>query len=175
VHVTSDRLKALPATLSWTVTDAKGKLLEEGTKFVKTPVNGNKKAATLRLKKLLAQQTETDLLIWLKLETKGEPTQTNLVTFAKPKHLDLPQAPSVSVTVRKKGTGSCEIRLKSKQVALWTWLELEGMDASFSDNFVHLPPGHPETITVTAKKALTVVEVKKRLRVRNLADLSREP
>lgn len=175
VHVTSDRLKALPATLSWTITDAKGKTLEKGAQAVKTPVNGSRKVQTLRLKQLLEQQTANDLLVWLKLETRGEPVQTNLVTFAKPKHLEIPAAPKITSTVRKGADGGVEVMLKSRQVALWTWLELDGIDARCSDNFVHLYPGHPVTITLMPESELTVTDVRKRLNIRSLADLSREP
>jgi len=170
VHITSDRLNSLPGTLSWTITDTKGKTLKEGSKAVKTPVNGSKKATTLRLKNLLAHQTSCDVLVWLKLETKGEPAQTNLVTFAKPKYLELSTSPHVSYTLRKGAEGSFQVSLKSEQVALWVWLELEGMDAKMSDNFFHLRPGTSSTVNIHPAQKLTLKNLRARLKVRSLAD-----
>ena len=66
--------------------------------------------------------------------------------------------------------GSVEVNLTAKSPSLWTWLELDGEDARFSDNFFHLQPAKPVNIVVATEKVLSPVELKKKLRVRSLID-----
>jgi hypothetical protein len=63
-----------------------------------------------------------------------------------------------------------EVNLTAKSPSLWTWLELDGEDARFSDNFFHLQPAKPVNIVVATEKVLSPVELKKKLRVRSLID-----
>jgi len=174
IHITSDRLQTMPAKLKWHVTDASGKKIASGSKDVRTPVNGNRKAHTLRLADELAEHSERDLIVWLELTVKGEPTAsrkcTNLVTFGRPKHLQLAEKPGITADVKKRKDGSFKVTLATREPALWAWLELKGKDARFSDNFVHLRPGTKTAIIATPAADMSVSEFRKRLETRSLAD-----
>ncbi len=170
VNVTSDLLAAVSGTLSWVVTDAAGRKLLSGKKTVRTPVNGNATVATLKLAGLRKQQSDRDLLVWLKFSAKGQPDSTNLVTFARPKRLALAEKPGVAAAVALNKDGSFRVSLTAKRPALWTWIELEGVDARCSDNFVHLCPGQVGRVQVTPVRPLTVAQFRKALKVRSLVD-----
>jgi len=170
VHVTSDRPKALAATLSWRVTTAAGKSLLSGKKDLRTPVNGNRRVETLKLKSLIDAQTANDLIVWLELKTKGEPTQRNMVLFARPKHLELSEKPGISTVVKAQKDGSFKLTLKSKRTALWTWIELTGVDATVSSNFFHLRPGASVSVAVEPARKLSAKALRERLVVRSLVD-----
>ena len=170
VHVTCDLPASLPGTLSWVVTDAAGRKLLAGTKAVRTPSNGNRKVTTLELAGLRQQQSDRDLLVWLELETKGQPKSTNLVTFARPKQLSLAKDAGISATVTAVADGAFQVALKTKHPALWTWLELEDADAKYSDNFLHLRPGQTATVQVQPAAAMTLVQFRNKLRVQSLVD-----
>ena len=170
VHVTSDLLATASGKLTWTVTDAGGRKLLAGTKNVWTPVNGNRKVTTLKLRDLLKEQNARNLLVWLEFAVKGQPKATNLVTFARPKHLELAEKPGIATAVSTRKDGSFRVSLKTKHPALWTWLELDGVDAGLSDNFVHLRPGRTALVSVTPSRPLTAAQFRKRLRVRSLVD-----
>jgi beta-mannosidase len=170
IHVTSDRLKALDAVVSWRVTDAAGKSLLSGNKKLQTPVNGSRRIETLKLKSLIDEKTANDLIVWLELKTKGEPTQRNMVLFARPKHLALSEKPGINIAIKAQTDGSFKLTLKAKQPALWTWIELTGVDATLSTNFIHLRPGSQETITVKPARKLTLQQLKQKLVVRSLVD-----
>jgi beta-mannosidase len=173
VHITSDRLASKPGTLRWTVTDLAGRKLLSGTRAVRTPVSGNKRVTTLRLKKLLEERSPRDLLVWLELKVAGEPRSTNLVTFARPKHLELVRQPGIQATVESQTDGTFHVSVKSKKPALWVWLELEKSDARFSRNFFHLRPGRPQTLVVTPARRMTRAECRRQLRVWSLVDTYR--
>ncbi len=170
VHVTSDLLASVSGKLAWRVTDTAGRRLLAGTKNVRTPVNGNRKVTTLKLGNLLKEHSSRNVLVWLELSVKGQPKATNLVTFARPKHLELAEKPGITAEVAVGRDGSFRVSLKTKHPALWTWLELEGIDARFSDNFVHLRPGRMTQVRVMPARTLTRAEFLKKLRVRSLVD-----
>jgi len=170
IHVTSDRLKALDAVVSWRVTDAAGKPLLSGNKKFRTPVNGNRRVETLKLNSLIDEQTANDLIIWLELKTKGEPRQRNMVLFARPKHLELSEKPGITTQLEKLPNGSFRLELNTKRPALWTWIELKGLDAELSSNFFHLRPGAGETITLQPERELSLTQLRQKLVVKSLVD-----
>jgi beta-mannosidase len=170
IHVTSDLLESKPGTVSWKVTDAVGRRLDGGKKNIRTPVNSNRKVETLKLADLRSEKSDRDLIVWIDLAVKGQPKSTNLVTFARPKHLELADSPGISAKVTAGRDGAYQVALKSKRPALWVWLELDGVDARYTDNFVHLGPGRSVTITVQPARDLTIAEFRKRLQVRSLVD-----
>jgi beta-mannosidase len=170
IHVTSDRLASKPAMVSWVVTDVAGKRLLSGQKNVRTPVNANRRVETLRLRDYLDKHGKTDVIVWLEMKAKGEPTQSNVVLFARPKQLELSKTPGISYDVKQKRDGSFTVALKSKQVALWSWIDLRGVDATLSNNFVHLRPGMTERITLVPARKITTKQVIQKLMVRSLVD-----
>ncbi len=136
-------------------------------------MNGNRKAVTLKLRDLLKAHGSRNLMVWLELTAKGQPRSTNLVTFARPKHLELAEKPGVTAEVSACRDGSFRVSLKAKQPALWTWLELDGIDAELSDSFVHVRPGRSVQVRVTPARSLTLAQFRKKLRVRSLVDTYR--
>ena len=169
VHVTSDLPRARSARLDWALTTVAGELLAESSKAVRTPVNASRKVEVLDLSDPLKQFGPRDLLLWLELSIAGKPISTNMVTFARPKHLELPD-PGIKTKIRASGDGDFEITLTAKHPALWVWLELANEDAIMTDNFFHLPPGVPKTIYISPVKPLTLDKLKRKLRVRSLVD-----
>jgi beta-mannosidase len=118
----------------------------------------------------LDKRGKTNVIVWLEMKAKGEPTQRNLVLFARPKQLELSKAPGISYDVTQKRDGSFTVSLKSRQVALWSWVELMGADAKLSNNFVHLRPGLTERITLVPARELTAKQVMQKLVVKSLVD-----
>ncbi len=170
IHITSDRHDSKSGMLRWIVTNLAGRKLMSGAKRIRTPINANCRVATLPLAKWLQRPGPRDLLVWLELEVAGEPISTNLVTFARPKHLELVSQPGIRVAAAGQKDGGFRLTITAKQPALWAWLELTGMDARFSDNFFHVRPGRAVRVTVTPCRGLTVAELRRRLRVYSLAN-----
>ena len=104
------------------------------------------------------------------LKVEGEPLSTNMVTFGRPKHIELAKDPGLTVKARANQDGSFRVSLKVKRPALWCWLELEGADARYSDNFVHLRPGRAVTVTVTPAGPMAAKAFERKLKVRSLVD-----
>ena len=167
VYINSDLMEPCTGELSWTVTDVKGKTISQGKKQVDIK-RGSNQTHVLNLSKYIKEYGIRNLMVWLDLSVDAKCVSTNFVTFARPKHLELCQ-PEIESTVSLEN-GTPVVTLTSKAPALWTWLELEGSDARFSDNFFHLRPGKPVRVIVTTDKPLSVAEIKKCLRIRSLID-----
>ena len=72
----------------------------------------------------------------------GKTVSENLVTLAYPRELNLLD-PALTAEIAEKEPGEFAVTLHAAHPALWTWLELDGVDARFSDNFVHVGPAGP--------------------------------
>jgi beta-mannosidase len=168
-HATSDLLKASEGVLSWRITSVAGESLETGSCPVRMPARTSRRVRTLDLRRHLDARGPRDLLLWLDLSVRGRKVSADLVTFARPKHLELAE-PEIKVAVSRAEAGAFRVRLTAARPALWTWLELSGADARFSDNFFHLQPGQPVEVIVEPSRTLPSGAFRKQLRVRSLKD-----
>lgn len=173
IHVVSDLLEAKPLTVGWKVVDLDGKELETGSKKIRAAANSAGVVKTLKLKRLVQECGQRGLLVKLSLKDGETVVSENLVTFARPKHLALPD-PELSCSVKSVGKGAFDVKLTAKKPALWTWVELKGIDASYSDNFVHLLKGETNTIRVTPKVKTTVTAMKAAIKLRSVYDTYQE-
>jgi len=181
IHVTSDLLQAVSGTVKWTVTDVDGKQLLEIGRKLRIVAQSSQKVETLKLLKLTDQHEKRGLMLWLELEAPGQPLSRNLVFFARPikrprifsprpKDLDLDRKPGISAKIAKKDGGEFEVILSTRHPALWAWLEIDGIDARMSDNFIHLRPGVPCRIKAKPAQAISASELRQKLIVRSLVD-----
>ncbi len=173
LHVTSDLAESVNGTLAWKVTDLDGKILEESKKKVTIPRRQSRRVQTLRLKKLIESVGVRNLLVWIELSKGRKVLSTNLVTFARPKHLEL-RDPKITCKVSKVVGDAFKVTLKSRKPAMWVWLALDDCDAKFSQNFFHVDPARPVEIEIVPDGKMSVAAVKEALRVRSLLDTHSE-
>ncbi|MBD5778177.1 glycoside hydrolase family 2 protein [Pelagicoccus sp. NFK12] len=173
IHVVNDLLEAKSLSINWKVVDVEGRELETGSKKIRAGANSTGVFKTLKLKKLVAKHGQRGLIVKLALKDGRKVVSENLVTFARPKHLTL-EDPMLSVKVKAATRGSFDVTVSAKKPALWTWLELKGIDARYSDNFVHLMAGESNTIRVTPQIKTTAIAVKAALRARSVFDTYQE-
>ena len=168
IFVTSDRMEACRGKVKWLVTDVAGRHLKAGALEVSLPAHKSQKVETLKLADDIQKHSTSNLLVWLKLEVGGATVSDNLVTFAYPRAFKLVE-PQLATSVTENN-GVFTVKLTAEHPALWTWLELEGVDARCSDNFVHVTKDAPATITLQPAQPLTKSAFQKALRVRSLYD-----
>jgi beta-mannosidase len=168
IFITSDLADATRGKLSWNVTDLNGQSLAQDSLHVKIPGRKSELVKTLNLQDQVQKQGANGILTWLTLEVHGKPVSENLVMLALPKELKLSD-PGLLVTSDASGDGF-SVTLQSQKPALWTWLELDKLDAKFSDNFVHVTPDLPRTIFVEPFSQLSKDDFTKALKIRSLFD-----
>jgi beta-mannosidase len=168
LYVTSDRMQDCRGTLRWTVTTAAGEKIREGSRSVEIPARKSLLVDTLALADDVQKHGVGDVLVWLQLDVDGAAVSENLVTLAYPKDLKLTD-PQLQAEVRQQN-GAYQVTLAATHPALWTWLELDDVDARMSQNFVHVRSDRPTTITVTPARPPPPDAFRKVLRVRSLYD-----
>jgi beta-mannosidase len=192
VWVTSDRRAEASATLRLVITDCEGEVLHREEREVRVGARSSALAATLEIEKLVTRKLEwahvsripqltpggvnvesgsgpRDLLIWAEIEMAGEVISRNHVAFAKPKHLELVD-PKIEWSVAAAKGGSFVVTMLAKHPALYMWLELDGIDARFSDNFFDLRAGESRQVTINPTHKSDLNALKAALKVRSVYD-----
>lgn len=174
VHVCSDELAPRAAVLRWRATRVDGSLLDQGQKKLRVAPNASARVETLRLKPFLDQYTARDVVVWLSLEGgDGRVLSRNFVSFCRPKHmalLDPAIAVDVEAVTADDGEEAFRVTLTAANPALWAWVELKGIDAQYSDNFICLEPDTPTEIIVSPVEPIDAATLRKALRVRSIRD-----
>jgi len=102
----------------------------------------------------------------VKFDGGGKLTTDNVVLLARPKELQLLD-PQLSFTVSGSGT-NYTVTVRAGNPALWVWLDLPGVDARFSDNFIHIAPGAPAKFNVQLPKPMSKSGLLKALKAQSL-------
>ncbi len=140
LHVTNDLRQPSRGTVAWRLTDVAGKSLARGKQAISIDPLSTRLVERLDFSAHLAKHGPRDLLVWVEYAGKDGNVSTNFATFARPKHLELVE-PEIAAGVKKLDDNQFAVTLTAAQPALWAWLELDGADAMFSDNY-HAPvPG----------------------------------
>ncbi|MGH7973326.1 MAG: glycoside hydrolase family 2 protein, partial [Limisphaerales bacterium] len=168
VFVTSDRLSPCLAKVTCTITDLAGTVLDQTSIPLDIAPRSSQKIKTLNLSSLAQNPGANNLLCWLELSTGGKTISENLVSLAPPKEMKLLD-PNLTTSIRT-ARGGFLVTVNTDKPALWVWLELDGADARFSDNFVHLPVRGAAEILVRPKQPLSKWSFERALRVRSLVD-----
>jgi len=168
IFVTSDLGENTHGRLSWNVTDLNGVSLAQDSMHVRIPGRKSEKVKTLGLSDVVKKHSADGILTWLSLEVNGQIASENLLLLALPKELNLSD-PGFDTTIDTSDEGYT-VTLRSQKPALWTWLELDGADAKFSDNFLHVTPDLPRKILVKPSVPMGRDELISRLRARSLVD-----
>jgi len=169
IHATSELARPRSGRLSLRLTTVDGHEVAAMTTTVTVPADANRRIERLDVGEALETFGVENLLLWLELAVGGERVSDNLVLFVRPKRMELVD-PGITPRIKSLKDGCFEITLRSKRPALWVWLETTGSEVSFTDNYVHLPPGVSRTVVAQPAKRIAAGAFKKALKVRSLFD-----
>ncbi|HTI98948.1 MAG TPA: hypothetical protein VL527_08690, partial [Dongiaceae bacterium] len=117
LYVTSDQLNATSGVVTWKITDLAGTRLGGGKLSVAIPAQKSVVATKLELAELCRQHGQNNLLVWLKLTVGDREVSRNLVSFARPKELEL-QPPELQADIAATHLGY-RVTLSAKKPAFW--------------------------------------------------------
>ena len=163
-HANNDHPHPVAGSFVATVTDAAGQTLLTHRQEVVLPPLSAQSLHVLELRTLLEKHGKENLLVWLEWTQPDGGNSANLVLFARPKTLLL-EPPGLRFAVAADGE-SFAVEVRADKAALWVWLELDGADCRFSDNFFPLRPDAPRTVMARPEAALSPEEFQARVRVR---------
>ncbi|MEX0655176.1 MAG: glycoside hydrolase family 2 protein [Phycisphaeraceae bacterium] len=185
VHVSNHQPDAVTVQTRWRVSNCAGKTLREGGTAGNVRSQANVRlemidcralreaGGTARLPTVdtnAPMEGDRDLLFWVEALVEGQVVSRNLATFAKPKHLCL-KRPTIIPTIAPTEQGVWRVTLASDRAAPWTRLAIEGVDATWSDNFLHLDAESPRTVAVQPQQSISTEVLKQRLWIEPVVDL----
>jgi beta-mannosidase len=169
IYVSSDLTENKKGKISWQVTDVAGNILLEGEEMLEVPASKSRCVKVVRLPENLRMHNIRDLLFWVEFSVKGKAVSRNFASFARPKHLEL-RNPEIKVDISRTEKEVAVLTLTARAPALWVWLDVENTNVRFSDNFFHILPGKPVTVTMKNDARLFTAEIRQRLRVSSFID-----
>ena len=168
LHVTSDRQETWEGKVHWSLETLAGEVLADGSDTVSVEPLASEPVQTLDFSSQVDPNNRRDLVLVYELWQDDDRLSMDVLSFAPPKHVKL-QDPVLTVDVRE-ADDAFELALSVESLARFVWLELDGVDAVFSDNGFDLPPNREVTVTLPKLKGWTVEQVEDLLRVRSLVD-----
>jgi len=173
LHVTNDLTSEWRGTVRWSLETLAGEVLAAGEKSITVPALSAEQACTLDFSDQIDVHNRCQVVLVYELWqddgcTHPQRTSLGVVPFAPSKHLALTD-PELHYTIAERDTGF-EIEVTAQKLARFVWLELEGADPIFGDNFFDLPAGRTMKVTLPKIKGWNLDRVRETLRVRSLVD-----
>lgn len=165
----NDQMHNVSGQLRWGVGTLEGLTASSGELRIAVPARTSREVYRVDVAAAAAKYGAENLLVWAELAADGKKVSETMTAMARPKDLRLPD-PHLTWTARKSLEGFV-VRVKARKPALWTWLDLPGIDTGYSDNCVHLKPGSTTEWLVSPERDLSLRELHRQLRVRTVRDV----
>jgi len=178
LYATNDLAGVWEGSVRWSLETLDGETLlktKTGDETVTIPALSAINVCTLDFTDQVSADNRREVVLVYELWQDDERLSMGVVPFVPTKHLQLAD-PELSTTVRevaRSETGHSagfEIKVTAQRLARFVWLELDGVDIVFSDNYFDLPAGRTVTVTMPRPEGWTAERVRESLRVRSLAD-----
>ena len=143
-----------------------GDLLWKKRLGIHIPANSSGCFFSIREKELLQQFDRRNVVLEATLSVGRERGSSNLLYFVHPKELNLP-IPRFSMKV-SSGGDEYSVQISSDTLARNVFLEAEGLDGRFSDNYFDLLPGRELRLKFFSKEKIKPQKIK--LKITSLVD-----
>lgn len=164
VWLTHDTPEPRHGLLRLTITDLDGKELETRELRAKVPGRSSRRLLAHTLPPGLRLE---NCLAWLDWIEEEKTLVSNTVLWTRPKQMEL-QNPDFQITVRPDGRDGFEATVQVRRPALWAWLDIEGVDCRWSDNFQCVRPGTPWIVHARPATPMRLEEFRRTLRVESV-------
>lgn len=166
IRVVSDKLETIEnAKLTLKVIDFGGKEYYNKSQDISIPTN----TASILLK---AKDSEFDVapngqsILKMEIEKDGEVIANNTLFYSKMKDVELPK-PQIAFEVKEQGDDFL-ISIKSDKLVKNLWLNIDGVEGFFSDNYMNVLPGETIEILFTPKQNISIEELESYLAFKHL-------
>lgn len=158
VQVVSDSLVTVQAKLSLSVTDFTGKVIWNKTQEVSIKPNASALLYTIPVIEVLKGNNKEDVFLAAKLAAKDHTLAENVLYFDRIKNVNLPLV-KVKHSLKQLKNG-VELSLSANALAKNVYLNFEGTEGHFSDNYFDLLPGETKKVSfITEEKAIGKLSV----------------
>ena len=169
IHVVSDRLEPKEAELSWKLMDFEGKIISHLEKKISIPANSAKMVLEIPASELITDSLRANHLLYVAVKNMEEKILSeNILYFDKVKNLDLPD-PGLSWSVKKE-RDYFDITITTERLAKNVFLQENGIEGFFTDNYFDMLPGQSITVTFTSESRLNISDFIDNLEVLSIID-----
>ena len=168
LFVVSDRPKAVPAKVRFTLMNFDGAALKSFVRDVNVDPLTSRSYFDLRVSELLGGNDEKRVLVYCELLVNEKTVSSHDYFFAPFKELTLSK-PTITPEVVRTRNGF-NIKISSDKFAKAVYLAVPEHDGFFSDNYFNLAPGREMTVEYRSRIPLSLEEFKQRLQVRSMFD-----
>jgi beta-mannosidase len=172
LYLSNDLRNPQAGEVAWSLTNVQGDELAAGCMPASMEAVTCGRVGQLDVSAHVHDHSARDLLLWLTYTIGGRTVSENLVTFARPKHLELAE-PAIAAEVEELGDGRLAVTVNARRPSLWVWLTAEGLDQPWSDSFFHLRPAQPRRVTVAVPHGWSADRLREALHVYSLLDTYR--
>jgi len=168
VHVTSDLMEPWEGTLRWSLETLEGEVVQAGQEAVSVAPLSSVLVSDLDFHECISDANCRHVILVCELLDGDRRVGLSVATFVPTKHLALTD-PGLDVEVRLND-GQLVFEVKSRSLARFVELALEGVDVVFSDNYFDIPAGRTVTVTCPVPEGWTLEQATGALRVRSVYD-----
>lgn len=166
IYVVSDEQTARNATLNLTLTDLSGKNIYK--KKIKTIINPNRSEIhfSIPTDELLKGRDRKNTVLLCELRDGKNTLSENIYYFSEPKDLQLEKS-DITTGVKRTEKGY-ELTLTAKKLAKNVYIDIDGENILFSDNYFDLLPGRSKKISVLTNSEIE--NIGSRIKIFSLID-----
>ncbi|MGB8215243.1 MAG: glycoside hydrolase family 2 protein [Anaerolineales bacterium] len=168
LFITNDTTKTWTGEVRWSLETLAGERLDQGSEKVYAAALAATPICKLDFSERIRDENRRQVVFVVELWKGSKLLARQLATFAPNKHLEL-VPPQIETKVSVAGQ-QLSIQLKASSLARFVELELDGVDAVFSDNYFDLPAGQTMTVTCPLPESWTLEQARAATRVRSLYD-----
>jgi beta-mannosidase len=166
VYVVSDKVQPVPAQLRVRAMDFQGRTLLEKAQDITVPELSSKVYASYSRDELLKSTNAQHAFAVVDLAQGGKMVSRNVFLFDRVRNLALP-SPAIQAEVNGSG-GLYTLRLQSAVLAKHVFVSFGDHEVEISDNYFDLLPN--EAVTLQVKSKVDLEEIRRSLKIRNIAD-----
>jgi beta-mannosidase len=168
LFLTNDTTVEWQGTVRWSLETLVGEVLADGEEAVTVPAVSAAQVCEMDFTDQVDVQNRREVVLVYELWQGDERLSLGVVPFLPDKHLALTD-PDLHYTIGETDEGIA-IEVTAQRLARFVWLEIEGADVVFSDNYFDLPAKRTTTVTLPAIEGWSLDRVRRALRIRSLVD-----
>jgi beta-mannosidase len=168
LFLTNDTTDEWHGTVRWSLETLAGKVLADGEEEVTIPAVSAAQVREMDFTGQVDVQNRREIVLVYELWRDDQRLQLGVVPFAPDKHLELAD-PDLHYTIGETDE-TITLDVTAQRLARFVWLEIEGADVIFSDNYFDLPAKRTVRVTLPAIEGWSLDRVRRALRIRSLVD-----
>ena len=169
IYLTNDYQRSVSGKINCKIVNVCGNTVMEKSFAASVGPNSSVIANTIDVKSYVDEESRRRHIMFLEFVSETGITSDNAVFFTRPKHIEL-ENPYLKAEIIESDGKNHKVMITANKPALWVWIDIEGINAKYSDMFFHMLPENPVTISITTENIIDADDITKRLKTYSLVD-----